>query len=135
MKQPSREKKTAIPPVNDQVGSAVDAAATHRTKNMLPLTHSAELAAQKAVCFLHPGHGNGMSHDEYHEAICLILEQACLAIANHRATATLLYEKKKGRKKVAAFHSSIANDCWPPAFDLRSETDDERFARLVLSQV
>lgn len=133
MKKPPPTKKPVIPSGKDQACSAVDAAVIHRQKNRLPISPAAEVALQKAVCFLHPSHGQGLTLEEYHEVGSLILEQACLAILNHPATSALSYEKKKGRKKRMMFHSSIANDCWPPAFDLRSETDDERFARVMLA--
>lgn len=130
MSKPTRAKKTSIPSEKHQ---AVPVAAVPHTRNVLPLTPSAEIAAQSAVRFLHPSHCVGMSLDEYHDAVNLILEQACLAIVNHKATGTMTYEQKKGRKKRTMHFCAAASDCWPPAFDLREETEDERFARVVLA--
>jgi hypothetical protein len=108
-----------------------------RVKN-LPISTAAEVALQKAVYFLHPSHGVDLSAEEYHEAASVILEQACLAILNHKSTAfrhLMKPKKSKGRKSKASLmtYDAIADDCWPPAFDLRRESEDERFARLVLS--
>lgn len=128
MNKPTRTKKPAR-----QSEELASANVVQRTRNHLPITPTAEIAAQSAVRFLHPSHGVGMSLEEYHGAISLILEQACLAIVNHKATASLTFDKTKGRRKVRQFYSSIAGDCWPPAFDLREETEDERFARAVLA--
>lgn len=128
MSKPRTTKKApqAVPP-------EVERPVVQSRKNLLPITAGAEIAAAKAIEFLHPSHGQGLSVDEYHEAISLILEQACLAVVNHRATGTLSFQTKKKGKKVDIFVASAANDCWPPAFDLRKETEDERFARMVLA--
>lgn len=113
--------------------SASPADGGREEKALLPLTSSAEIAIQKAVRFLHPSHGYALSDSEYHEAVCVIIEQACAAILNHNATHSFTYEVKKGREKKTMLRGSIAQDCWPPAFDLRKETEDERFARMVLA--
>lgn len=113
--------------------SASPADGGREEKSLLPLTSSAEIAIQKAVRFLHPSHGNALSGSEYHEAVCVIIEQACAAILNHKATHSFTYEVKKGGEKRTMFSSTVAQDCWPPAFDLRKETEDERFARMVLA--
>lgn len=102
---------------------------------MLPLTQETVVAASKAVTYLYPA-AYQLSPAEYCGLINTLLQQACLGVMNHASTHHLLLKKpaKKGRKRhETLLGGRFADNCWPPAFDVRPETEDERFARMVLA--
>lgn len=102
-----------------------------------PETHVAMLRAFLHCCPAASRLQQPPTEAEYYQACNLIIKQACLALHNLPTTSRWMSAPKgkgkgKGKKKPTVI--KVHNDqVWPPAFDARPESDDERFARLLLA--